>query len=359
MRKSLQDFEPYQWEMSTKEIASSVGLDPQRIVRMDTNTSPFLPEVSLNSLAKQIRRFRVNEYPDTSYIELRKSLSSYCGKDVDRFVVTNGADEALDIVSKVFLDPKDETIIPYPTYSMYRIVTEIMGARPIFVKRKKDLALDEEEIKRSISSKTKLIFLCNPNNPTGDSISVKQARTILDSTDAIVVADEAYYEFSGKTLAPLTDKYDNLIVIRTFSKAFSMAGVRVGYTIASKKTTDKLNLVRPPNSLGVISLKLAQNALKDRKSMEANVRKIIEERKRCSMIMQEMGGVVTFLGEGNFILFRVKNGSSRELHSRLMKKGFVLRDFSDTPAIEGCLRVTMNTRKNNDAFLDSLRKLAG
>ncbi|MDG6997148.1 MAG: histidinol-phosphate transaminase [Nitrososphaerota archaeon] len=355
IRNALRQFKPYQWEPSTREIARSVGIQSNKIIRMDANTSPFLPTSSLRALAPRIASFPVNEYPDTSYHDLSKELARYTGKKQESLVVTNGADEALDIISKVFLDPSDEAIIPYPTYSMFRIVTEIRGATPRLVGRNPDLSLDAEAIKQQITSKTRVIFLCSPNNPTGDTISEETAKYILRSTDALVVIDEAYYEFCGKTLADLTHKYDNVAIVRTFSKAFSMAGVRVGYIIASQRTVESLNLVRPPNSLSVISLALAQAALKDKKLMEQNVRSIMREKKRCAETMSGLNGIEVHPGDGNFILFRVKRASAKSLNQRLLKKGIVLRDLSDVKGLEGCLRVTISTQKNNDLFLRGLK----
>lgn len=353
IRSALRNFRPYQWEPSTREIARSVGLSPNRIIRMDANTSPFLPTSPLRALASRIADFPVNEYPDTSYHELSRELARYTGVRQERLVITNGADEALDIISKVFLGPSDEAIIPHPTYSMFRIVTEIMGAAPKLVRRNPDLSLNAESIKQEISAKTRVIFLCSPNNPTGDTISVETARNIVESTDAMVVIDEAYYEFCGRTLADLTEDHENVAIVRTFSKAFSMAGVRVGYILASKRTVETMNLVRPPNSLSVISLALAQSALKDKRSMRRNVRSIMRERKRCAEIMGELKGIEVLPGEGNFVLFRVKK-SAKSLNQKLLKKGIVLRDLSTVRNLEGCLRVTISTLKNNDMFLDAL-----
>lgn len=361
IRKELSKFLPYEWEPSTGEIAASFGIAPAgKIARMDTNTSPYLPSGPLESLGSLFSNLRVNDYPDTSYLDLRSRLSRYCGKGAERFVATNGADEALDIVSKVFLGHSDEAVIPVPTYSMYRIVTEIMGANPVFVRRNRDLTLNPEEIKLGVGRRTKLIFLCSPNNPTGDSISPESAKSIVEGAkDALVVFDEAYYEFTGKTLAGLTDKYDNVAIVRTFSKAFSMAGARVGYVIASKETVNKLNLVRPPNSLSVISLALASLALKDLESMEKNVRKIMSERKRCVESMGKFEGKIDLCdGEANFILFRVrKKGRANRLHSALQSRGIVLRDFSPSSGLSDYLRVTISTRENNDKFLYNLKRL--
>ena len=354
-RSIFSKFKPYSWESSTSDIASAMRLRPSEIIRMDTNTSPYLPENSLRALSKEATKMRVNDYPDTSYLALRRGLGDYCNLGIDNFVMTNGADEALDIVAKTLLDPDDEVIIPSPSYSMFRVTSELMGAKSIFVPREKNFGIDIAEIESKITKKTKIIFLCSPNNPTGNTVSFKEVESLLErSGNKMIVIDEAYFEFSGKSFARLTNVHDNLLVIRTFSKAFSMAGVRVGYIIASKKSVNKLNVVRPPNSLGVISLYLAQKALDDKASMRRNVRSIVKERERMINRMREEKKLEVFSSEANFVLFRLRNGDSGYLHKKLLKKGFVLRNFSDTPGIEDCLRVTVNTPRVNDLFLRRL-----
>lgn len=348
-------FQPYAWETSTAEIAASLDVEPKSIIRMDTNTSPFIPTHALQALSRKLPAIRVNDYPDTSYIELRKSLATYCKKRIDNFVVTNGADEALDIIAKTLLDPNDEVIIPTPTYSMFRVTSEIAGAKAILVPRTKTFELNISLIKRKISDRTKIIFLCNPNNPTGNPLPKEEVQTLLETKGShAVVVDEAYFEFSGKTMADLTRKYDNLLIIRTFSKAFSMAGVRVGYLISSPDSTRKLNVVRPPNSLGVISLFIAQRALRYTQEMTSNVATIVKERERMIRRMCEESKIEVFPSEANFVLFKVKGRNSDHLHKHLMRKGFVLRNFSNAVGVEHCLRVTVHTPNVNSRFVNEL-----
>jgi histidinol-phosphate aminotransferase len=174
----------------------------------------------------------------------------------------------------------------------------------------------------------------------------------------MVVVDEAYFEYSGHTFARLTEKHDNLVIVRTFSKAFSMAGVRVGYTISSEKTAEILNKVRPPNSLSNISLVLAQSALKDLDSMKRNVARIIREREKFETELGEARGLKVFSSDANFVLVQVKDPDfSESLHESLMKHGFVVRDFSRVPGVEGCLRITINKPRVNREFLDLFTNL--
>ena len=354
-RRFLRRFKAYEWETSTHDIAASVGLPESNITRLDTNTSPFVPIGPLESLRKNLSMASVNQYPDTSYLNLRLLLSSYCRREQDRFVVTNGADEGLDIIVKTFLDPREEVITLTPTYSMFRVVTEIMDGKIIGVKRSKNFSVDVEAVLARTNGKTKLIFLCSPNNPTGNLTPVGDIERLVSETGAVVAVDEAYFEFAGKSAVELIDRYDNLVLVRTFSKAFSMAGVRVGYLMASKTTVEELNKVRPPNSLTVISLALAESALTDLTSMKRNVATIVKERERCFLELSKIDRVEPFPSQANFILFRLKGVDGNDIHSRLMKKGFVLRNFVGAPGTENCLRVTMSTPEVNEAFIEALR----
>jgi len=358
IRRLFDDFEAYGWETPSHEIAEKVGLRTEQIVRLDTNTSPFAPLPELKLLSKEAPRLEVNQYPDTTYLGVRKGLAAYCGVGVDRFVVTNGADEGLDIICKTLLDNGDEVVVPVPTYSMFRVVSEVMGARVKYVRRDPDdFSVGADELLGAATTKTKLIFLCNPNSPTGNPMPISVVEKVAKEAKAAVAVDEAYYEFWGKTAMGLTEKYDNLVVCRTFSKAFSMAGVRVGYLVAKRETIDQLNLVRPPNSLSVISIALAEAALRNLGEMRGNVGKIVGERTRVFRALQELSTLQAFPAQTNFILFRVNGGASQagKLHKALVKKGFVLRSYSKPSGIGDCLRLTIGTREVNDRCLAAIR----
>jgi histidinol-phosphate aminotransferase len=353
IRRVFERFEPYGWETPSWEIAAEVGLEVKDIVRLDTNTSPYSPASELRWLSQSATRLPVNEYPDTSYSALREGLSRYCGKPKDRFVVTNGADEGLDIIGKVLLEPGDEVIVQAPSYAMFRIVAEVAGAKVRYVESGPGFSLEAKAVLGAIGRKTKMVFLCNPNNPTGKSVPVREVKAIADSGVAVAV-DEAYFEFSGRSAIDLTDRYENVIVCRTFSKAFSMAGVRVGYLVAKRETVAQLNLVRPPNSVSVVSLALAEKALSDLTEMRATVKKVTGERGRVVRALEETRSVHPYPSETNFILFKV--AKAEKVHRRLLEKGFVLRNLAAGRWTRDCLRVTVSTRRINDAFLAALRE---
>jgi len=234
-----------------------------------------------------------------------------------------------------------------------------MGARMRYVKRSPDdYSVGADEVLGAVTPKTKVIFLCNPNSPTGNPMPLRAVEKVAKEAKAAVAVDEAYYEFWGKTALGLTGRYDNLVVCRTFSKAFSMAGVRVGYLVAKRETVDKLNLVRPPNSASVISLFLAEAALRNLGEMRGNVRKVVGERKRVFKALQEIGSVSAFPSETNFVLFRVNGGAekAKQLQAALMRRGFVLRSYSKPSGVGDCLRLTIGTREVNDRVLAAIRE---
>jgi histidinol-phosphate aminotransferase len=347
-------FEEYGWETPSWEIAAKVGLPVSEIVRLDTNTSPFRPESALRELGLALGGLEINEYPDTSYLAIRERLSSYTGKGLERFVVTNGADEGLDIATKVFLDPGDEVVIPTPTYAMYGIASSIMGASVVSVPRRRDFGLDVEAILAAVTPKTKVIFLCNPNNPTGDFARIEEVQTLAEESGVAIVIDEAYFEYCGKSAIDLSDRLENIIVCRTLSKAFSMAGVRIGYLVAKAETVSKLNAVRPPNSLSVISLILGQAALDHRDEMERNVRATVGEREKLLRRLSGIDGIEPYPTQTNFLLFRVVDGDAAAVHERLMRKGLVLRNLSKRKGVENCLRTTVSTSEVNERLASEL-----
>ena len=357
-RPLIQQFEPYSWEPSTSEIARRYGLRPSQVARLDLNTSPYTPKKWLAKIAKNLEKMQVNLYPDTSYRALREDLSKYTGMDVERFVITNGADEALDIVAKTFLDQGSAAVISAPTYSYFRVATELMGGRAIFVQRREDFSDDIEGIIAACrAEEARLVFLCSPNNPTGNTLDEKALRQVLEESDATVVVDEAYYEYCGKTFAKLTNSYSNLIIVRTFSKAFALAGARVGYIIAAEETVRELNKARPPNSLSIISLALASTALRDLRHLKQMVSATLAEKERLHRALQKHSTITAYPSEANFILIKLHKHNADEVHEKLMQHGLVVRNLAHLKGLENCLRISIGLPAQNNKLIRTLNKI--
>lgn len=356
-RKILYDFEPYEWEISSKDIALKYSLKEENIIRFDTNTSPFIPIEWINDIASKLENLGINEYPDTSYIKLRKSISKNYNIDDDQISITNGADEGLDIISKIFIDKNSDTIISTPTYSFYSIITKIMGGNIISIPRKDNFVDDIENIIKTPKRKNNIIFLCSPNNPTGNSIERKNVIRLLTETNSVIVVDEAYSEFSGKTLIDLTNEYDNLIILKTFSKAFSLAGARIGYIVASKIMINILNKVRPPNSLSVISLALADIAINDSEKVKKNIKFIINERERCKKFIENIPGINVFPSEANFLLIKFNKIKSEIVYNLLLKEGLIVRNVNHIQSLENCIRFSIRNSQQNNLLLNTISNI--
>ena len=355
-RALLESFKEYAWEPSDDEIAASVGLEVCRIRRFDLNTSPYRPIGWLRKLSGVLEGIDVNRYPDTSYLSLRRGLSEYLSVGEGCFVISNGGDEAFDIISKAFLDVGSEVVVSSPSYSMFRIVSELMGAKVVYAQRKEDFADDVDVLIRAVNDRTRLIFLCNPNNPTGNAVKESDLLRILNECDVGVVVDEAYQEYGGESFVKLTERFSNLMVVRTFSKAFGLAGARLGYIVACEETTRLLNKVRPPNSVDVITLKLAELALADVEWVRLKVRDTLAERDRLISEMSKMRGVRVYPSAANFFLVEFLEKDRETIYQELLKRGFVLRRLDD-PVLRRCLRISVGLPEDNDALLDTLREV--
>lgn len=357
VRELFNYFKPYEFEVPDWKIAEEYGLELNQIVRMDLNTSPYLPQRWLKSLESRISTLKINHYPDSTYRDLVEEISRYSKVKNEKIIPTNGGDEAIDTIVKAFIDCRCEAIISSPTYDYFRVSVELQGGRIVYVQRQEDFADNTNEIISSINDKTRIIFLCSPNNPTGNTIRYDDALAILDkASDVPVVIDEAYYEYCGKTFIELTETYDNLIVVRTLSKAFSLAGARIGYIVASRETVKLLNKVRPPNSLNLMSVELAKIALRDSESVIKNVRKTIKERERVRQLLSTLPKIQVYPSEANFIIFRSKEVDAKLLHRKLMKKGVVVR-LLDLGHGKTYLRITVSLPEHNNRFLKLLEKI--
>jgi len=322
---------------------------------MDLNTSPFTPVEWLSKLSRQVVKLSVNLYPDTTYMSLREAISGYVGCNPDMVTVGNGADECLMMISQAFIDRGSKAVVSYPSYSYFRVCTEIMGGKIINIKRKPSFEDDFDALASAADKDTRIIFLCSPNNPTGNLVEPQGLRKLLDETRSTIVVDEAYHEYCGKSFADLVSSYPNLIIVRTFSKAFSLAGVRVGYIVAAEETIDKINKVRPPNSVGTISQRLASIGLRNVGLMRKWVTEVVKERERVKNSLKKIEGVEAYESHANFLLIRFRFVDAEKIHQKLLEKGIVVRNLSGV--VDNSLRVTILRRRENNRFLRSLEKI--
>ncbi|MBI2445521.1 histidinol-phosphate transaminase [Candidatus Micrarchaeota archaeon] len=351
MKQTTTNLEPYAWEASSRQIAREQGLDERQIVRFDMNTSPYLSDAVRERIGT-LETIPANEYPSPDYGELLESVGQYCRVDPSQVVLGAGADEVIDTVAKNFLQNGGKSVISTPTYSMFRVSSQTYGAKVVEVPRADGFALDTDAL-ADASKDAALAWVCNPNSPTGNAEPVEKIRELLEKTECTVILDEAYGEFGGQSALPLVDRFEKLIVVRTLSKAFGLAGARVGYAVTNQETAERLNRVRLPNSLSSYSAELARTALSPAgvAQMKADVARIAAERGR---VQKGLGKKFkTYPSVANFLLVDLGD-SAEETVKALLEKGLVVRNLSEKPQTRGCIRITVRSRQENDRLLEAL-----
>jgi histidinol dehydrogenase len=341
-RGAILQMQPYEWEPPSARIASEAGVPETEVVRFDTNTSPW-PGASLNELGA----LALNEYPDTSYTTLTSALAAYAGASPDEITVGAGADEILDLLAKAYVGAGDPVVLSRPTYAMFRIVSEMAGGRVEAVPAK-GLDIDQERFLQR-SRHARLTWLCNPNNPTGELLSAAFIERLAETSPGVVAVDEAYFEFSAVTAAGLIARFPNLVVIRTLSKAFGLAGVRVGYALAGPATSAALRRVRPPGSISVVSEALGVRSVRDQPGMRERVARIVACRETLSRDLSGLG-LSVHPSAANFLLVHTGEGAA----PWLLRRGLVVRTFPSGSPLAGFIRITVRTAEENARLVDVL-----
>jgi len=321
-------------------------------LRMDTSTNALGENPAGRRELVECTKLNVGQYPNTYGDNLRDELAKLYGMKADNFVVGNGSDEALDIIMKTLVEPGETVITAHPAYVLHSFFVKINAGRTVAVDLDEDFQLDVDEIN---STKGKLVLLCTPNNPTSNTFRMDDLKAVIEGADRPVVVDEAYGEYTGNSFLPLVEKYDNLIVTRTFSKAYGLAGMRIGYMAAGLEMAEALQKVKIPYSLNMIGERVAIAALRDREFLDRSVRVVNEERPLLSRGLSDLG-LHVYPSEANYILFR-SDLPSDLLTGKLSEKGVLVRDFGKVRRLENCIRTTIGTREMNTVLLERMREV--
>ncbi|HEY9287297.1 MAG TPA: histidinol-phosphate transaminase [Candidatus Dormibacteraeota bacterium] len=343
-RPAIASMHPYEWEPPSAEIARQAGVPEEEVVRFDTNTFPW-PGAALDRLPPQ----PLNEYPDTSYGALTEAIGQYADVPTDWITVGAGADEVLDMVGRSFIAEAARAVISRPTYPMFTVLTELAGGALDAVPAI-DLHLDRSAFVEH-AREAKLTWLANPNNPTGELVPLDFIEHVAASSSGVVVVDEAYYELSGVTAVGLIDRFPNLVVVRTLSKGFSLAGARVGYALAGPSIGSVLRRVRPPGSVSVTSAALGVLALQDVDGMRQRVALIKSERERLRSQLTSVGFEVRE-SAANFLLLR----TGRQAAPALLREGLVVRTFASNSPLADYIRVTVRRPEQNARLVSALQR---
>jgi histidinol-phosphate aminotransferase len=319
--------------------------DVGNALRMDTNTNVL---GSNPAAAKFLASFKteMNDYPNTYSDGLRDALAELYGLERENFVAGSGSDEVLDIAFKTFTEWGDDAVIPVPSYSLYDYFVSMNGGTVRTVDLTEDFQLDVDSM---LEPNAKIMIMPSPNNPTGNVFKEKDIEEILSRSKGIVIVDEAYGEYSGRSMIPRVNEFDNLIVMRTFSKAYAMAGLRVGYSVSNLNISDMMNCVKIPYSLNILSEGAAIAAVKDKDFIKRSVDLVNKNRGPLTDGLRKLG-FEPFPSDANFILARSPIDHN-VLTEGLKKKGVLIRDFGSKRRTENCVRTTIGSKELNDILL--------
>jgi histidinol-phosphate aminotransferase len=348
IKKEIFDIEEYVPGKSIEEIASAYGLDPASIIKLGSNENPLGPS------SKAVQALLdaapcANIYPSADALELREALSRYTGFPVSNLVASGpGMDGLLDGLCRLMIETGDEVIVPTPTFAYYELPSRACGGKPIFVRRNQDFSLDPETVLEAESSRTKIIFLCSPNNPSGNLLPEASLRNIVENARALVFVDEAYVEFADKNLAGLVHEYDNLAVGRTFSKVFGLAGLRLGYGIMPEWIVKEYLRAATPFSVSLPALKAGIAALSDVEHLRKSIAIIREGRE----YLRSKIPFKVYPSQANFVLVDVAPFKAKAITENLMRKGIIVRSCdSFREAGNTFIRLTVGTPEQNEKVI--------
>ncbi len=343
VRKNILELKPY---TSARDIYEGDG------ILLDANENSF------GSTFTEIEGLDLNRYPDPHQNDLRKIVSDYLSIRRESLFFGVGSDEIIDLLIRIFCEPgRDSVIIPEPTYGMYKVASDINNVETISVLLTDQFQIDFNEIEKVYNSNSKIIFLCSPNNPTANLLNKKDVARLCEKYNSIIVVDEAYIDFSLKgTLIDELKKYNNLVILRTFSKAWGLAGIRLGYCIADFDLIKILFKVKAPYNISTLTRYVLSKAFLNSKTKDEYIQSIITERDRLKHQLETLKGIENVSdSDANFLLIKCK--SPKEVQKKLMDKGIIVRDRSSQPKLEGCLRISVGSKEENDLLWDVIKNI--
>ncbi len=353
VRAHVPSLEVYAGVDPPEVLARRAGMRPDQVVRLNANENPYGPSPRV-APALAAAAAGAGIYPDPLQREVRSAIGAYTGADPAGVVAGAGADELIDLLVRLTLEPGDQAIDLTPTFGMYGVTTRIAGGEVVAVPRDDDFEVDVEAVRREVGPRTKLIFLCNPNNPTGNLSPESCVRELLD-LGPLVVVDETYHEFCGFTVDRLVPEHENLVVLRSLSKWAGLSGVRIGYAIMAPIVAGYLMAIKTPYNISIASQAALLASLEDTDLLLQRVRTIVEERERMKARLEGLPGVICYPSKANFVLCRFPAGEAKRLEAGLAERGIIVRGMGDP--LQDCLRISAGTPAQTDAVVDALSRL--
>lgn len=332
-------------------LGSLVGKPAGEIIKLDGNENPYGCSPKVREALKGYPYYHI--YPDPDQREFRKAVARYIGVGEEHIVGGSGSDDLLELIVRLFIGPRDKIINCVPTFGMYSFLTGLYGGKVVDIKRDDNFNVDLERVRAAIDTRTKVVFVASPNNPSGNIVPQGQVLSLLEA-NIMVVVDEAYADFSGTSLVSLVPEYENLIVLRTFSKWAGLAGLRVGYGVFPQKIAEYMMKIKQPYNINCAAQVAALVSLQDIAYSKQTIAALVEERERLFLKLKALPFLKPYPSEANFILCQVRDVSAKNIQDSLKKKGIFVRYF-DTPLLKNYLRFTVGKPAHTNALIKELK----
>jgi histidinol-phosphate aminotransferase len=325
--------------------------------KLNQNESPFdVPQQLKDELSETIRNTCWNRYPVNESPDLKQKLADRHGVDVNQIILGNGSNQLFQTLLTATIAPGDKALYTPPTFSLYDLFMDIYEGELIEIMQTPDEEYPIDQVLSAIKEHNpKLIFICSPNNPTGYEVSLEMVERICKIAEGLVFFDEAYAEFTEQSAIPLLDKYENILISRTFSKAFSLAGLRFGYFIGRENVIRELRKVNLPYNINLFTEMVSLRLLDEQSRMQENIDFLKEERERMFALLKHIDGIHVTASAANFLL--IKGPDNLNLFQELKDRGVLVRDVSSYPMLQGRQRITVGFKDENDLLLETLKSI--
>jgi histidinol-phosphate aminotransferase len=355
----IRERDSYKPELTNEEIARKHGLATSDILKLNYNENLFLPRDLQAAMLKEVaKECDLRIYPQDQEDKLRQGIGEYLNVPADCIAIGNSSDEVMERVIRMFLEGGNKAVTFTPTFSVFKCCVNFAGADFVGVSLRDDFSLDFVAMQAAFTADARLLYLCSPNNPTANQLKRREIEALTEAFPGIVLVDEAYAEYADYSVVPLIDKYENLVVLRTFSKAFGLAGLRLGYAVANARLSSAINKLPAPYAISVLSLGMGRKLLENITMVKECVEALKTERRRLINDLNKLEGVEAFDSKTNFVTFNVSK-PYENVYLTCLKQGLVIKKLGKLLKYPNCLRTTVGLPEMNSRLLNALRQELG
>lgn len=356
--EKLQAVDCYSAGVTPEGLAEQIGADPSEIVKLNFNENLFVDRIKQTALMKELAdEIDLRMYPEDEEVKLREKLSGYMGVPIDYLVVGNAGDEIIDRIIRLFIEKGDVAVSFAPSFAIPRLCVKRLEGEYVTVPLNSNFQIDVPAMLSQFSDKTRLLYLCSPNNPTANQMKIEDVETLVKAFPGIVIIDEAYGEFADYSFVPRIREFPNMIILRTFSKAFGLAMLRLGYAVANPELAKVLTEKAPlPYPVSGFSIRMGIKMLQNMDVMQSAVAALKAEREKFIKALNQVEGVQAFDSQADFLLINTQKPAD-EVYSKLLCRGIMLKKWGGILQYPNCFRVTVGLPEMNAKLIEALKQI--